>query len=254
MRISKELDRISPYISPSVTISTMHGCPPTEIEAICSYMIKEQGFDTFVKLNPTLLGYDEVRKILDKHGFGYVVLNRESFEHDLQLSDAIPMLHRLYDLAAKEGRGFGVKLTNTLGTSNDGAVLPGSEKYMSGKSLFPISINVALLLSEEFSGQLPISYSGGVNAQNAADIFECGIHPITLATDMLHPGGYARMAQIASLLREKEGWDMESIDLAKLRALSERADNDPAFRKDETDGDHNGNGRLRLRALPAAAG
>ena len=116
MRISKELDRISPYISPSVTISTMHGCPPTEIEAICSYMIKEQGFDTFVKLNPTLLGYDEVRKILDKHGFGYVVLNRESFEHDLQLSDAIPMLHRLYDLAAKEGRGFGVKLTNTLGT------------------------------------------------------------------------------------------------------------------------------------------
>ena len=234
MRISKELDRISPYISPSVTISTMHGCPPTEIEAICSYMIKEQGFDTFVKLNPTLLGYDEVRKILDKHGFGYVVLNRESFEHDLQLSDAIPMLHRLYDLASKEGRGFGVKLTNTLGTSNDGAVLPGSEKYMSGKSLFPISINVALLLSEEFSGQLPISYSGGVNVQNAADIFECGIHPITLATDMLHPGGYARMAQIASLLREKEGWDMESIDLAKLRALSERADNDPAFRKDET--------------------
>lgn len=232
MRVAKELDRISPCISPSVTISTMHGCPPTEIEAICSYMIKEKGFDTFVKLNPTLLGYDEVRRILNEHGFGYVVLNRESFEHDLQLSDALPMLHRLTDLADSEGRGFGVKLTNTLGTSNDGSVLPGNEKYMSGRSLFPISIRVALLLSEEFCGQLPISYSGGASAINAADIFSCGIHPITIATEMLHPGGYTRMSQIASLLNEKEGWEMESIDLEKLRNLVEKSDSDPAFKKD----------------------
>ena len=231
-RIRKELDRISPRISPSVTISTMHGCPPAEIESICSYMISEKGFDTFVKLNPTLLGYDEVRSILDGHGFGYVVLNRESFEHDLQLSDAIPMLHRLYDLASKEGRGFGVKLTNTLGTGNDGSVLPGAEKYMSGRSLFPISIKVALVLSEEFFGQLPISYSGGASAANAGDILECGIHPITIATEMLHPGGYGRMSQIASLVEERDGWEMESIDLEKLRALEGRAQEDEAFIKE----------------------
>ena len=233
MRIRKELDTISPYISPSVTISTMHGCPPTEIEAICSYMIKEKGFDTFVKLNPTLLGYDEVRRILDEHGFDYVLLKRKSFEHDLQLADALPMLHRLSDLASAEGRGFGVKLTNTLGTANEGEVLPGAEKYMSGRSLFPVSIRVASLLSEEFCGQLPISYSGGASALNAADIFECGIHPITIATDMLHPGGYTRMAQIASLLQEKSGWEMESIDLERLRSLVKRSDEDPAFRKSQ---------------------
>ena len=236
MHIRKELDRISPNISPSVTISTMHGCPPTEIEAICSYMIKEKGFDTFVKLNPTLLGYDEVRRILDEHGFSYVQLRRESFEHDLQLCDAIPMLHRLSDLASAEHRGFGVKLTNTLGTANEGEVLPGSEKYMSGRSLFPVSIRVAALLSEEFCGQLPISYSGGVSALNVADIFECGIHPITLATDMLHPGGYTRLVQIASILQEKSGWEMESIDLERLRALVRRSDTDPAFCKGAEDG------------------
>ena len=243
MRIRKELDTISPYISPSVTISTMHGCPPTEIEAICSYMIKEKGFDTFVKLNPTLLGYDEVRRILDEHGFDYVLLKRESFEHDLQLADALPMLHRLSDLASAEGRGFGVKLTNTLGTANEGDVLPGAEKYMSGRSLFPVSIRVASLLSEEFCGQLPISYSGGASALNAADIFECGIHPITIATDMLHPGGYTRMAQIASLLQEKSGWEMESIDLERLRSLVKRSDEDPAFRKS-----HEGLRRAKLQS------
>ncbi len=231
LRVCKDLDRVSPRISPSVTISTMHGCPPDEIEAICSYMLSEKHLDTFVKLNPTLLGYDAVRRILDDHGFGYVVLNRDSFTHDLQKEAAIPMLRRLMELARSEGRGFGVKLTNTLGTVNDGSVLPGSEKYMSGRSLFPVSVSVALMLSEEFCGQLPISFSGGVSAINAGDLFETGIHPITLATDMLHPGGYTRMNQIASLLQEKDGWTMESIDLGKLRALADRSATDPAFMK-----------------------
>ncbi len=56
--------KISWNISPSTTLSTMHGCPPKEIEAICSYMLTDKKVDTFVKLNPTLLGFDTVRKIL----------------------------------------------------------------------------------------------------------------------------------------------------------------------------------------------
>ena len=55
-----------------VTLSTMHGCPPHEIEAICRYMLEEKGLNTFVKLNPTLLGYARVREILDVCGFGYI--------------------------------------------------------------------------------------------------------------------------------------------------------------------------------------
>ncbi len=218
------LDVISANISPSVTISTMHGCPPAEIESICSYMIKEKHLDTFVKLNPTLLGYDTVRSILDNLGFSHVILKRESFEHDLQLSDAKAMLHRLVDLAEKENRGFGVKLTNTLGNVNNGGVLPGDERYMSGRALLPISTRVALVLSEEFNGQLPISYSGGATALSAADIFETGIHPITLATDMLKPGGYSRMTQIAEILSSSDkGWDKNVVDISKLRALTEKA-------------------------------
>ena len=45
-------------VSDSVTISTLHGCPPEEIEHIANYLIGERGLNTYVKCNPTLLGYD----------------------------------------------------------------------------------------------------------------------------------------------------------------------------------------------------
>ena len=220
--VRKTLDKISRNICPSVTVSTMHGCPPKEIEAICSYLLTEKKLDTFVKLNPTLLGYDTVRKVLDDLGFNYVVLKRESFEHDLQLSDAKAMLHRLVELAGKEGRKFGVKLTNTLGNVNPQDVLPGDERYGSGRILLPLSTRVALILSEEFNGTLPISYSGGVSALSVKELFEIGIHPITLATDMLHPGGYAKMKQLCEICKEApEAWRKETIDVSRLRKFVE---------------------------------
>ena len=222
-KVIEMLPKISKRISPSVTISTMHGCPPKEIEAICTYMLSEKHIDTFVKLNPTLLGFDEVRKILDDLGYTYVGLKRESFEHDLQYPDAVSMLTRLIALAKKEGKGFGVKLTNTLGSVNDQGVLPGEEMYMSGRTLLPISTSVALRLSKEFDGKLPISYSGGANALTVKDLFEAGIHPITLATDMLKPGGYNKMNQLCEIVNDSNGWSMDSIDIEKLSALNAKA-------------------------------
>ena len=219
-------NRISANISPSVTISTMHGCPPQEIQAICSYMLTEKHLNTFVKLNPTLLGYDQVRHILDTTGFTSVVLKRESFEHDLQYSDAISMLHSLVDLAASQGLGFGVKLTNTLGNVNDSKILPGDERYMSGRALLPLSTTVASMLSEEFNGKLPISYSGGCTIFSVQDIFDTGIRPITIATDMLKPAGYARMARMAEKLeKNSKSWSKKDIDPAAVTALSLKARN-----------------------------
>ncbi len=221
----KELpSKISKNISPSITISTMHGCPPAEIEAICSYILKEKKLNTFVKLNPTLLGYDAVREILDDLGYDYLHLARASFEHDLQYADAVSMLHRLADLAAEEDLGFGVKLTNTLGSVNDQGVLPGDEMYMSGRTLLPISTRVGALLSKEFDGKLPISYSGGANAFTVLDLFETGIRPITLATDLLKPGGYTRLKQMVEILEKNaQSWDRSDIDVTGLEELSQKA-------------------------------
>lgn len=121
-----------------------------------------------------------MRGILDNAGFDYVALSEESFSHDLQINDAKAMLHRLVDLGKEKGIGFGVKLTNTLGTINKKGRLPDKEMYMSGRALFPLSINVALELSREFNGTLPISYSGGASKFNIKEIFDAGIRPITM--------------------------------------------------------------------------
>lgn len=211
------LSHVSKNICKSVTVSTMHGCPPGEIEAICSYLLEEKHLDTFVKLNPTLLGYDTAREVLDSLGYSYVVLKREAFEHDLQFKDAVSMLHRLVEKGKKCNRGFGVKLTNTLGNVNDKEVLPGDERYASGRILLPLSTRVALLISKEFNGEMPISYSGGATAFSVGDLFSIGIHPITLATDMLHPGGYSKMKQLCEICsKSKDGWGKNKIDIKHL--------------------------------------
>ncbi|HEU68378.1 MAG TPA: putative selenate reductase subunit YgfK, partial [Candidatus Acetothermia bacterium] len=57
-------------VTDNVTLSTMHGCPPHEVERIGRYLLEERGLHTFVKLNPTLLGKEEVLGILhDRLGF-----------------------------------------------------------------------------------------------------------------------------------------------------------------------------------------
>lgn len=222
-RLDTLAHRIPATLVHGVTLSTMHGCPPDEIEAICRYMLEEKNLNTFVKLNPTLLGYPRVREILDTCGFGYIALNEESFDHDLKIDRALAMLERLMQLAKEKHLGFGVKLTNTLGTVNNKGALPGDEMYMSGRALFPLSINVAALLSRAFDGKLPISYSGGASQLNIREIFATGIHPITMATDLLKPGGYLRLSECMRELEQSDGWKMTQVDVTRLNALAEKA-------------------------------
>ena len=62
--------------------------------------------------------------------------------------------------------------------------------YMSGKSLLPVTIGVAELLSAQFGERLPMSYSGGAVKQNIKAIFDCGIWPVTVCTILLQGEGY----------------------------------------------------------------
>ena len=231
--IEKVLTNISTHISDSITLSTMHGCPPHEIDSICEYLITEKKLHTFVKLNPTLLGYEKVRNILDAQGFLHIALNRESFEKDLQFEDAIPMLKRLARVAESEKRNFGVKLSNTLAVINQNTILPSDEKYMSGRALYPITINLSAEISKQLEGKLPISFSGGASYWNIIDILETGIKPITIATDLLKPGGYVRLKQLAETIEEKNIPDHHSIQIEKLTSLAEKAIRNEQFSRKE---------------------
>ncbi|MDO4326929.1 MAG: putative selenate reductase subunit YgfK [bacterium] len=199
----EEIEAISPEICNCVTLSTLHGCPPQEIERIARYLLEEKKVHTFIKCNPTLLGYDYARKILDEMGYDYIAFGAFHFEDDLQYEDAVPMLQRLQALADEKGLEFGVKITNTFPVDIKAGELPGNEMYMSGKSLYPLSMSVARKLAEDFDGKLRISYSGGADALNIEEIVNVGIWPVTMATTMLKPGGYQRLLQMAKLFEAK---------------------------------------------------
>ncbi len=213
------VENITPNLCNSITLSTMHGCPPEEIEAISRYLLGEKKFHTFVKMNPTLHGYDYVRKVFDDMGYTYITLKEESFTHDLQYADGVGMLRRLKEFAKEQGLEFGVKLSNTLPVQIRRGELPGEEMYMSGRALYPLTINLAKKLASEFNGDLKISYSGGADAFNIKDIYEIGIQPITIATTILKPGGYMRIQQIAEQFPEISS--TSGIDMDRLNALAE---------------------------------
>ncbi|WP_293835204.1 putative selenate reductase subunit YgfK [uncultured Parolsenella sp.] len=223
------VDSVSPRVSSSVTESTLHGCPPAEIERIATYLITEKGLNTYIKCNPTLLGYDYARERLDSLGFDYIAFDDKHFREDLQWADAIPMFERLIKLTAERGLSFGVKLTNTFPVDVTRKELPSEEMYMSGRSLFPLTIHLAHRISEQFDGKLRISYSGGADAQNIRDIYGAGIWPVTMATTVLKPGGYERFSQIAGLLADVARKD--DVDVAAVAALDEAVAVSPKYMK-----------------------
>ena len=226
----EDVHMISSNICNSVTLSTLHGCPPQEIERIATYLIEEKGLNTFIKCNPTLLGYDYARKTLDEMGFDYVSFGEFHFLDDLQYEDAVPMLNRLMALSEGKGLEFGVKLTNTFPVDVKNNELPSQEMYMSGKSLYPLSIALAARLSKEFNGKLRISFSGGADYHNIEDIVDAGIWPVTVATTLLKPGGYQRLLQMVSKT-DKSALKFNQVDSLKAETLAKTSIHDPHYKK-----------------------
>jgi len=188
-------------ICDNITLSTMHGCPPEEIEKIATYLINELKLNTTIKLNPTLLGKDEVSNIISDLGFNIRVPD-SAFEHDLKFEEAIKVIKNLETIAKKNDLKFGIKLINTLETDNIKKILPEKESviYMSGRALHPIAVKLALKLQQEFNGSLDISFSAGADFNNFKKLIACNLKPVTVCTDLLKPGGYYRLKQYTDSL------------------------------------------------------
>jgi putative selenate reductase len=184
-------------IADNITLSTMHGCPPDEVEKIGRYFVEKRKLHTTIKLNPTLLGPQKLRNILNDELDFDVEVPDLAFEHDLKYEAGVALIESLRTCAAKAGVEFNLKLTNTLETTNRHQNLPENEQmvYMSGRALHPISIHLAQRLQTEFNGQLDISFSAGTDCFNVGDILACNMRPVTACSDILKPGGYGRLGQ-----------------------------------------------------------
>ena len=227
----EDIEKIEPMVCNSITLSTMHGCPADEIESIAKYLLEEKHLHTYVKCNPTLVGYDYARNIMDELGFSYVNFSDHHFKNDLQFEDAITMLNGLLETGKNAGLTFGVKLSNTMPVLQKKNELPSEEMYMSGRSLLPLTITVAKKLVDEFGDRLPMSYCGGADAENVYELFEIFNQPITVSTTLLKPGGYYRIKQLAEITEPLLGREYQGVDKEKLDAFYEKVTNTDTYKK-----------------------
>jgi putative selenate reductase len=195
---------IPSVISDNITLSTMHGCPADEIGDIAAYLIGKRKLHTLIKLNPTLLGPETLRDILNRQLSFSTSVPDEAFRHDLKYPDAVRIIKSLQGIAAENNLEFGLKLTNTLESVNNKEVF-GSDvamMYMSGRALHPLSVSLAYKLQDDFNGHLLLSFSAGADACNVARLLSCGFRTVTVCTDLLKPGGYMRLNQYFNNLNE----------------------------------------------------
>ena len=242
---------IPAQISNNLTVSTMHGCPPDEVEKIGAYFIEERKFHTTIKLNPTLLGPEQLRDILNNK-LGYQTwVPDEAFGHDLKYSDGVALIKSLREKAKKAKVDFALKLTNTLETQNERQNLPKNEGmvYMSGRSLHAVSTNVVAKLQKEFQGEIAVSFSAGADYANIGKLLATGVKPVTISSDALRPGGYGRLSQYLEVLAEEMAAakaknldefimakaaerDVRKAALKNLTAYAEEVLSDPRYKKE----------------------
>jgi len=182
-------------LSDTLTLSTFHGCPPDEIEKILAFLLEHHDLHCNVKLNPMLLGPDRVRELLhDVMGYPDIHVPDTAFERDASWAQMEGFVGRLGEMATGLGLSFGVKFTNTLIVENRRAFFPESERemYLSGPPLHVLAMNLVQAFRRVFGARFPVSFSAGIDRGNFADSVALGLTPVTVCSDLLQPGGYAR--------------------------------------------------------------
>lgn len=183
-----------PCVSDSVTLSTFHGCPKDEIEAIGRFLLDE-GYHTIIKLNPTQLPAARVDHLLhDVLGYTDVTVNPNAYVVGMTFDEARDLVQNLLDHRAAIGAAtLGVKLTNTLEVKNTWDYFTEETLYMSGRPLHVLAVNLLDEIRRAFGGDLLVSFSAGIEPDNFHEALALGLAPITTCTDLLTGNGYRRL-------------------------------------------------------------
>jgi putative selenate reductase len=192
-------------ISNTVTVSTFHNCPPNEIERICSFLLSEIGMDVVIKMNPTMLGLEELNHLLhDRLGFHDIQVNKKAIDAGLKFDEGIDMLRRLRATGRKHGHSVGVKFSNTLEVINHRQFFPKDEiMYLSGSPLHVITLRLVERWRQAYGPDCPISFAAAVDKHNFPNCVACGFVPITTCSDLLKVGGYGRLFEYLKNLEQE---------------------------------------------------
>jgi putative selenate reductase len=212
-------------ISDTLTLSTFHGCPPDEIEAMALHLMRDHSIHCVVKLNPTLLGAAEARRLMhDALGYSELRIPDAAFEKDTSWDQASAFLDRLHGAAQSLGVSLGVKFSNTLIVDNHRNFFPASERamYLSGPPLHVLAMHLVQRLRGAFGDRFPISFSAGIERANFPDAVALGLVPVTVCTDLLKAGGYWRgFGYFEELALRMDAVGATTIDEFILRAYGE---------------------------------
>ena len=175
-----------------------------------------------VKLNPTLLGREDGRRILNAQlGYEECRIPDSAFDEDTTWDQMVDFMGRLGDTADSLGLSLGAKFTNTQIVENHRDFFPASEKvmYLSGQPLHVLAMELVRRFRTEFGDRFPISFSAGIDRQNFADAVAVGLTPVTVCSDLLRPGGYGRAAlYLRNLGRRMEAMGACDVDEWVIRA------------------------------------
>jgi putative selenate reductase len=167
-------------------------------------LLTELGCNVCIKMNPTLLGAGEVEHLLhDVMGYREIQLSPEAFAKDLQFDEALDLVPRLQRVAQAHGKHLAVKFSNTLVVKNHKSFFTDETMYMSGPPLHVITMNLVKKFREHMKTSIPISFSAGLDAHNIATAVALNMVPVTTCTDLLRPGGYARLIRYLENLGAK---------------------------------------------------
>jgi len=201
-------------ISNTVTLSTFHNCPPHEIERICHFLLTEAGMHVTVKMNPTMLGLEEINHLLyDRLGYPDIQVNQKAIDAGLKFDEGIDMVRRLSATAKKLGLGFGAKFSNTLEVINHRSFFPKDEvMYLSGAPLHVVTLRLVEKWRQAYGPDCPISFSAAVDKHNFTNCVACGFVPITTCSDLLKVGGYGRLHEYLKHLEQA----MKRLDVTNI--------------------------------------
>lgn len=218
-------------LSTSITLSTFHGCPAGEIERICEHLITTYNVNVIIKMNPPMLGREYLEHLLhDVLGYHDIRVHQPAYTSGLQFDESIEIVNRLDTLAKSRGLRVGAKFSNTLEVENHRDFFTPDNKvmYLSGQPLYVITMALTDRFRQAIGPGCPITFSAGIDQKNFPEVVACGIKPVTTCTDLLRPGGYARLPKyLTNLAADMRRCGASNIDEFILARCDDSSVTDP---------------------------